>query len=60
MTDIRLMHNGIEYTAEYEVVGDTLLVHLADGSTRETELRGLNPFSAAMAHLRSFVLSQPK
>ncbi|WP_279461363.1 hypothetical protein [Aeromonas dhakensis] len=31
---------GVEYSANYEVFGDTLVVTLPDGSQRKTELRG--------------------
>lgn len=62
MTEIEFDHNGIIHKATYEVIDDTLIVSLPDGSTRETVLRGLHPSATAMTHLRSFVLhylSQP-
>lgn len=55
MPDIIYTHGGTDYIAEYEVHGDTLIVCLPDGSTRETILRGLKPDSAAMTHLRCYV-----
>jgi len=60
MTEITFTHDGTDYTAEYEVVDDMLIVSLPDGGIRETVLRGLAPGSAAMTHLRSFVLSLSK
>lgn len=54
MPEITHTHNGTEYIAEYEVHGDTLIVRLPDGSMRETILRGLEPDSAAMTHLRFY------
>lgn len=60
MTEITFNYNGIDYRAEYEIFGDTLVAHLPDGTTRETSLRGLAPDSAAMTHLRAFVHSLSK
>lgn len=60
MTEITFEYGGTTHIAEYEVIGDTLTVFLADGSTRETVLRGLNPESAAMTHLRSFAFALSK
>ncbi|KJZ61711.1 hypothetical protein [Pseudomonas fluorescens] len=47
--------DGVQYTALYSVFGDTLTVSLPDESQRYTELRGLNPISAARVHLRAYV-----
>ncbi len=55
---ISIEENGVKYTAEYAIFNDTLIVYLPDGSTRETELKGLKPESAARVHLLSFVKSQ--
>lgn len=44
-----------EYAAEFEVFSDTLQVYLPDGTSRTTELRGLDPFHAAETHLRFYV-----
>ena len=54
MDSARITHNEIEYEATYEIFGDTLRVLLPDGSTRETELRGLHAEQVAITHLRSF------
>lgn len=54
MNKISIEHNGVNYTAEYSVDGDTLNVYLPNGEVRTTELRGLNPESAAEPHLRSY------
>ena len=51
MIEISVTHNDVTYLATYEVVGDTLVVSLPDGSIRHTELRGLHPESAAV-HLK--------
>lgn len=59
MTEITFLHNGTDYRAEYEIFGETLVVYLPDGTARETVLCGLTPNSAAMTHLRAFVLSLP-
>ena len=47
--------DGERYCAEYIIEGDRLIVFFPDGSTRETELRGLNPKSAALVHLRNYL-----
>lgn len=52
--------DGVQYTALYSVFGDTLTVSLPDESQRCTELRGLNPISAARVHLRAYVGSVTK
>lgn len=52
--DASIDHEGMEYSAEYSVDGDTLTVFLPDGSTRTTELRGLDAESAAEVHIRAF------
>ncbi|SDU58322.1 hypothetical protein [Pseudomonas mandelii] len=55
--------DGVEHTAIYTVSNDTLTVSLPDGSQRFTELRGINPISAARVHLRSYagsVIKQTK
>ncbi|WP_323970789.1 hypothetical protein [Aeromonas hydrophila] len=51
---VSVVVEGVEYSASYEVFGDTLVVTLPDGSLRKTELRGLSPTSAAKVHLRSY------
>ena len=45
----------VEYSASYEVFGDTLVVTLPDGSQRQSELRGLSAESAAKTHLRGYI-----
>lgn len=47
--------DGAEYSASYEVLGDTLVVTLPDGSQRETELRGANIEQSCRTHLNSYV-----
>lgn len=54
--EITLEHEGAQYTASYNVFGDTLTVYLPNGEARSTELRGLGAESAAMVHLKSYVL----
>lgn len=54
MNEISIDHNGITYTAEFEVNGDELTVHLPNGESRTTVLRGMEPESAARPHLRSY------
>lgn len=54
--EITLEHEGVHYTATYTVFGDTLTVYLPNGDARSTELRGLGVESAAMVHLKSYVL----
>jgi len=53
--EISIEHEGVNYKAEYEVFEDTLVVYLPDNTTRETELRGLKPESAAKVHLRGYI-----
>ena len=53
--EITVEHEGVTYSAEYSIFDDTLVVYLPDGTTRETELRGLKPDSAAKIHLRAYV-----
>ncbi|MFJ2713414.1 hypothetical protein ACIOZM_21410 [Pseudomonas sp. NPDC087346] len=55
--EISLQHDGVEYTAQYAVHGDTLTVYLPNGESRSTALNGkLNASeSTAMVHLRSYV-----
>lgn len=48
-------HEEVTYTAEYSIYGDTLTVYLPDGSSIGTELRGLEPESAAKVHLRGYI-----
>lgn len=55
--EIKLEHEGIEYSAEYMVVDDTLTVFLPNGEQRVTILRGLDPVSAARTHLRAYINS---
>lgn len=57
MNTITFTHNGTNYTADYEVVSDTLIVTLPDGKTREIVLRGLKPEITTLTHLKSYVLS---
>lgn len=52
--EITIEHNGIKFRAEYFVIGDTLSVYLPNGEVRTTELRGLDPKSAALPHLKSY------
>lgn len=59
MGEISIEHEGQTYTAEYEVDGDDLVVYLPDGSTRQTQLNGLSPASAARLHLRALVAPPP-
>lgn len=47
--------DGVEHTVTFTVFNDTLTVLLPDGSQRSTELRGLDPISAARVHLRSYI-----
>ncbi len=53
--EITIEYNGKSYTAEFEINNDTLITHLPDGSSRNTELRGLKPKSTAEIHLRSYI-----
>lgn len=53
--EITIEIDGVQHTALYSVFNDTLTVSLPDGSQRWTELRGLNPVSAAKVHLRAYV-----
>lgn len=53
--EITIEHNGILYIAEFEINDDMLITHLPDGSSRNTELRGLKPKSTAEIHLRSYI-----
>jgi hypothetical protein len=54
--EISFEHQGKTYTGTYSVHGDELIVYLPDGSQRATTLRGLDPETAALTHLRGFVL----
>lgn len=54
MEEIDIVKNEIHYSATYEVIDDLLVVYLPDNSIRQTELRGLSPEHAALAHLRAF------
>lgn len=54
MEEIEIVKNGIHYSATYELIDDHLVVRLPDNSIRQTELRGLSPVHAALAHLRAF------
>lgn len=56
--EISFEYLGKLYKAEYLVIGDTLTVYLPDGSIRSTELRGLNPESAARTHLRGYAIQK--
>ncbi|POG02223.1 hypothetical protein BGP82_12810 [Pseudomonas putida] len=55
MDEISIERNGVTYTAEFEVFGDTLAVFLPNGECRSTVLRGLSPEAAARPHLVSYV-----
>lgn len=52
---VKIDIDGEEFTAEFCVNGDTLIVILPDGTSRTTELRGLMATSAARTHLKSWV-----
>ena len=54
MYEISIEVNGTSYNASYEIFNDTLVVTFPDGSQRQTELRGLNPKSAARVHVLSY------
>lgn len=58
--EITIKHNGVTVTAEYSVIGDTLSVYLPSGDIRTTELRGLDPESAVLPHLRSYANESTK
>jgi hypothetical protein len=58
--EISFSHGGVTHTGSYNVEGDELIVYLPDGSQRATTLRGLDPKTAALAHLRAFVLHSKK
>lgn len=58
--EITIEIDGVEHTALYSVFNDTLTVSLPDGTQRWTELRGLNPISAARVHLRAYLGSVAK
>ncbi|GIU44143.1 hypothetical protein TUM4438_14680 [Shewanella sairae] len=53
--EISIEHHGETITASYTVFEDTLHVYLPDGSTRVTELRGLDSESSARMHLKMYV-----
>jgi len=54
--EISIEHNGITVEAEYSVEGDKLFVYLPNGEVRQTELRGLDPKSAALPHLKGYAI----
>lgn len=58
--EVSFEHEGTRYTSSYCVQGDDLIVYLPDGSQRTTTLRGLDPETAALTHLRGFVLHSKK
>jgi len=58
--EVSIIQDGIEYTATYSVEKHALKLTLPDGSSRQTELRGLKPNHAAKTHLKFFILSQAK
>ena len=58
--EISFNHGGVTHTGSYNVEGDELIVYLPDGSQRATTLRGLDPETAALTHLRAFVLHSKK
>ncbi len=53
--EVILELDGVEYTAPYLVQGDSLTVFLPNGDQRTTELRGIDPETAARPHLRSYI-----
>ncbi|MGL6461812.1 hypothetical protein ACSZNG_23455, partial [Aeromonas hydrophila] len=55
---VSVVVEGVEYSASYEVFGDTLVVTLPDGSQRETELRGINIEQCCRIHLNSYIKSE--
>lgn len=55
---ISVVVDGVEYSASYDVLGDTLVVTLPDGSQRETELRGTNIELSCRTHLNSYIKRQ--
>jgi len=59
MNEISVELNGVLHEASYEVIGDTLIVFLPDGSQRQTTLNGnLKPKTTAIHHLRAFAHSK--
>ena len=60
MQEFTIIHEKVEYKGKYQIHGDTQITFLPDNTTRTTELRGLNPESAASVHLRSYVITQQK
>ena len=58
MFEVKVEIDGKEHSAEFEIFGDTLQVYLPDGTSRTTELRGLDPFHAAETHLRFYVAAK--
>lgn len=55
---VSVVVEGVEYSASYEVFGDTLVITLPDGSQRETELRGINIEQCCRIHLNSYIKSE--
>ncbi|OOF12512.1 hypothetical protein BZG82_00890 [Salinivibrio sp. PR5] len=53
--EISTEHEGVVHTAAYSIFDDVLTVYLPDGTTKDTELRGLKPESTAKAHLRAYI-----
>tara|TARA_R110002167_G_scaffold98718_13_gene259445 strand:- start:782 stop:976 length:195 start_codon:yes stop_codon:yes gene_type:complete len=60
MDEVRIVVDGITYSAEYDIFDDTLVVYLPDGTTESTELKGLRPDAAARPHLLSYVKKKLK
>jgi hypothetical protein len=58
--EISFNHGGVTYTCSYYVEGDELIIYLPDSSQRATTLRGLDPETAALTHLRAYVLHSKK
>lgn len=58
--EISFEHQGVLFTAEYEVCGNDLYVYLPNGEVRQTVLNGLKPESSALVHLRFYADSQLK
>ena len=55
MNEYSIPFNEQIHTAEYEIIDNTVIVYLPDGSIRETTLNKLKPETAVHTHLRSYV-----
>lgn len=58
--EISFNHGGVTHAGSYNVEGDELIVYLPDCSQRTTTLRGLDPITTALTHLRAFVRHSKK